>query len=34
MIEIKSFESRINDLVELGKKNNNVLSFEQLAEDL
>lgn len=34
MIEIKTFDDRINDLVELGKKNNNVLTFEQLAEAL
>lgn len=34
MVEIKSFEERVNDLVELGKKNNNVLTFEQLAEAL
>ena len=34
MVEIKSFEERIKDLVELGKKNNNILTFEQLAESL
>ncbi len=34
MVEIKSFEDRIKDLVELGKKNNNILTFEQLAESL
>lgn len=34
MVEIKSFEDRIKDLVELGKKNDNILSFEQLAEAL
>ncbi|MDE5889100.1 MAG: RNA polymerase sigma factor RpoD [Bacilli bacterium] len=34
MVEIKSFEDRIKDLVELGKKNNNLLTFEQLAEAL
>lgn len=34
MVEIKSFEERKKDLVELGKKNNNVLTFEQLAEAL
>ena len=34
MVEIKSFEDRKNDLVELGKKNNNILTFEQLAEAL
>jgi RNA polymerase primary sigma factor len=34
MVEIKSFEDRKNDLVALGKKNNNILTFEQLAEAL
>ncbi len=34
MVEIKSFEERINDLVKIGKENNNVLTFEQLAEAL
>ena len=34
MVEIKSFEDRKKDLVELGKKNNNILTFEQLAEAL
>ncbi len=34
MVEIKSFEERINDLVSLGKSNNNILTFEQLAEAL
>ena len=34
MIEIKSFEDRKKDLIELGKKNDNVLTFEQLAEAL
>ena len=34
MVEIKSFEDRVKDLVELGKKNKNVLTFEQLAEAL
>ena len=34
MVEIKSFEDRKKDLIELGKKNNNVLTFEQLAEAL
>ena len=34
MKEIKSFEDRVNDLIELGKKNNNILTFEQLAEAL
>ena len=34
MIEIKSFEERKKDLIELGKKNDNVLTFEQLAEAL
>ena len=34
MVEIKSFEERKKDLVELGKKNNNILTFEQLAEAL
>ena len=29
MVEIKSFEERINDLVSLGKSNNNILTFEQ-----
>ena len=34
MVEIKSFEERKKDLVALGKKNDNVLTFEQLAEAL
>ena len=34
MIEIKSFEERKKDLVALGKKNDNILTFEQLAEAL
>ena len=34
MVEIKSFEDRKKDLVALGKKNDNVLTFEQLAEAL
>lgn len=34
MVEIKSFEDRVKDLVELGKKNKNILTFEQLAEAL
>ncbi len=34
MVEIKSFEERKKELVELGKKNNNILTFEQLAEAL
>ncbi len=34
MVEIKSFEDRKKDLVEIGKKNNNILTFEQLAEAL
>ena len=34
MVEIKSFEDRKNDLVALGKKNNNILTFEQLAKSL
>lgn len=34
MVEIKSFNDRVKDLVELGKKNNNILTFEQLAEAL
>lgn len=34
MVEIKSFEERKKDLIELGKKNNNILTFEQLAESL
>ena len=34
MVEIKSFNDRVKDLVELGKKNNNILTFEQLAEVL
>ena len=34
MVEIKSFEDRKKELVELGKKNNNILTFEQLAEAL
>ena len=34
MVEIKTFEDRKKDLVELGKKNDNTLTFEQLAEAL
>ena len=34
MIEIKTFEERKKDLIELGKKNNDVLTFEQLADNL
>ena len=34
MVEIKSFEDRKKDLVALGKKNDNILTFEQLAEAL
>ena len=34
MVEIKSFEDRKKDLIALGKKNNNILTFEQLAEAL
>ncbi|MBQ4032161.1 MAG: RNA polymerase sigma factor RpoD [Bacilli bacterium] len=34
MVEIKSFEERKKDLIALGKKNDNVLTFEQLAEAL
>ena len=34
MVEIKSFEDRKKDLIELGKKNNSILTFEQLAESL
>ena len=34
MVEIKSFEERKQDLIALGKKNENVLTFEQLAEAL
>jgi RNA polymerase primary sigma factor len=34
MVEIKSFEERKEDLIALGKKNENVLTFEQLAEAL
>ena len=34
MVEIKSFEERKKELIELGKKNDNVLTFEQLAEAL
>ena len=34
MVEIKSFEDRKKELVELGQKNNNILTFEQLAEAL
>ena len=34
MVEIKSFEDRKKDLIELGKKNNGILTFEQLAEAL
>ena len=34
MKEIKSFEERKNELIELGKSNDNTLTFEQLAEAL
>jgi len=34
MVEIKSFEERKKDLIALGKKNDNILTFEQLAEAL
>ncbi len=34
MVEIKSFEERKKDLIALGQKNDNVLTFEQLAEAL
>ena len=34
MVEIKSFEERKQDLIVLGKKNDNLLTFEQLAEAL
>ncbi len=34
MVEIKSFEERKQDLIDLGKKNDNILTFEQLAEAL
>ena len=34
MVEIKTFEDRKNELIELGRKNDNTLSFEQLAEAL
>ncbi len=34
MVEIKSFEDRKKDLIELGKKNDNILTFEQLADSL
>ena len=34
MVEIKSFEERKKELIELGKKNNSILTFEQLAEAL
>ena len=34
MVEIKSFEERKEELIALGKKNNNILTFEQLAEAL
>ena len=34
MLEIKSFEDRKKELVELGQKNDNILTFEQLAESL
>ena len=34
MVEIKSFEERKKELIELGLKNNNILTFEQLAESL
>ena len=34
MVEIKSFEDRKKELIELGKKNDNTLTFEQLAEAL
>jgi len=34
MVEIKSFDDRVKDLVALGKKNKNILTFEQLADAL
>ena len=34
MVEIKTFEERKKDLIELGKKNKGLLTFEQLAENL
>lgn len=34
MKEIKNFEDRKKSLIELGKKNKNILTFEQLAEEL
>jgi len=34
MVEIKSFEERKKDLIALGKKNDNILTFEELAEAL
>lgn len=34
MKEIKSFADRQKELIELGKKNDNILTFEQLAESL
>ena len=34
MVEIKSFEDRKKDLIALGKKNDNILTFEQLADAL
>ena len=32
--EIKSFEERKQDLLELGKKNDNKVTFEEIAEHL
>jgi len=32
--EIKTFEARTKELVELGKKNDNKITFEELAEYL
>ena len=32
--EIKTFEARTKELVELGKKNDNKITFEELAEHL
>ena len=34
MVEIKTFEDRKKELIEIGKKNDNTLTFEQLAEAL
>ena len=33
-MEYKRFEDRKNELIELGRKNDNTLTFEQLAEAL